>query len=127
MSKSKKQICIIDDDKSVCMALSVLLGTYGFAVRVFTSAKDFFQRISDNACGCILLDIHMPQMDGWKALSLILKSGSACPVIIISADKNGGLRERALIAGAAGYLQKPFNDKELVGLIEGAFKNNGDM
>jgi len=123
MSKSKKQICVIDDDKSVCMALSVLLGTYGFAVRAFTSAKDFFRRISDNACGCILLDIHMPQMDGWETLKRIVKSGRRCPVIIITADKNGGLRENALNAGAVGYLQKPFYDKELVALIEAALEN----
>lgn len=123
MSKNRKQICVIDDDESVCMSLSVLLGTYGFAVDTFTSAREFFRMISGNECGCILLDIHMPKMDGWETLKRIVKNGSRCPVIIITADKNGGLREKTLMAGAAGYLQKPFNDRELVELIETAFEN----
>jgi len=123
MIKNKKHVYIIDDDESVCMAVSALLGTYGFVVDTFTSAKDFFRKIFGDAYGCILLDIHMPGMDGWETLKRIVKSGSGCPVIIITADKNGGLRENALNAGAVGYLQKPFYDKELVALIEAALEN----
>ncbi len=121
MSLENKQIFIVDDDESVCRALSVLLTTYGFVVDTFTSAEEFFRVVSNNVLGCLILDIHMPGLDGWLALQQLISSGSSRPVIIISADKNGGLNERAIKAGAIGFLQKPFNDQILVDLINVAF------
>ncbi len=121
--KSQKQIYIVDDDESVCCALGILLVTYGFKVDTFTSAKDFFRAVPNNAPGCLILDIHMPALSGWEVLERIVKSGFKRPVIIISADKGGVNHERAIEAGAAGYLQKPFNDKELVDFINGALEN----
>lgn len=112
-----KQIFIVDDDKSVCRALSVLLVTYGFTVDTFTFAEEFFRAVPNSVPGCLILDIHMPGLDGWETLQRLLASGSTRPVIIISADKNEILKEKALKAGAAGFLQKPFNDKALVDLI----------
>ncbi len=123
MPLNKKQIYIVDDDESVCRALSLLLATYGFIVDTFTSAEKFFSTVPNSTPGCLILDIHMPGLDGWKTLQQLLVSGSIRPVIIISADKNEGLNEKALKAGAIGFLQKPFNDQVLVDLINIAFKN----
>jgi FixJ family two-component response regulator len=115
--KEKKQIFIVDDDESVCRALKCLLTTFGFAVSTFLSAEKYFKAVTDSVHGCLLLDIHMPGLDGWETLKRIVKSGSKRPVIIISADKNGGLKEKALNTGAVGFFQKPVNDQELVNLI----------
>ncbi|MCX5688124.1 MAG: response regulator [Candidatus Omnitrophica bacterium] len=117
MLLENKQIFIVDDDESVCRALSILLATYGFAVDTFNSAEEFFCAVPNSVPGCLILDIHMPGLDGWETLERLLVSGCSRPVIIISADKNEGLKEKALIAGAMGFLQKPFNDQELVDLI----------
>ena len=122
MSLQKKQIFIVDDDESVCRALGVLLVTYGFSVKTFTCAEDFFNAVPNSAPGCLLLDIHMPGLDGWETQQRLLKSGSSRPVIIMSADRDEGFSEKALKAGAAGFLQKPFNDQALVNLIKVAFK-----
>lgn len=121
--KKNNQIFIVDDDPSVCCALGLLLVTYGFTVDTFSSAKEFFHAVPNSAPGCLIMDIHMPGLDGWEALKRIIKSGSKRPVIIISADKGSVNYERAMEAGAAGYLQKPFNDHELVDFINGALKN----
>ncbi len=126
MLLNKKQIYIVDDDESVCRALAVLLVTYGFTVDTFTSAEEFFRAVPNSVPGCLILDIHMPGLDGWKAQQRIIESGSKRPVIIISADKNGWFNERALKAGAVGFLQKPFNDQALVDLIKVAFKKEGE-
>jgi len=118
MSSENKQIYIVDDDESVCRALSVLLATYGFIVDTFTSAEDYFNAVPNSVPGCLLLDIHMPRLDGWEALKRIIESESKRPVIIISGDTNVELNEKALKAGAVGFLQKPFNDQALVDLIK---------
>ena len=117
ISTDKKQVFIVDDDESVCRALKCLLMTFGFEVRTFLSAENFFSKVPKNVQGCLVMDIHMPGLDGWEALKRIVESGSKRPVIIISADKNGGLKEQALKTGAVGFFQKPVNGQDLVDLI----------
>ena len=124
MLPKNKQIFIVDDDESVCRALSVLLSTYGFSVKTFICAENFFNTVPNSALGCLILDIHMSGLDGWETQQRLRKSGSRRPVIIMSADKNEGLNERALKAGASGYLQKPFSDQDLVNLINIAVGKN---
>lgn len=123
--QEKNQIYVVDDDESVCRSLGILLSTYGFSVATFPCAEKFFDAVPDSASGCLIIDIHMPGIDGWQAQRRIIESGSKRPVILISADKNGRFKEKALRAGAAGYLQKPFNDDALVLLINGAVTKGG--
>lgn len=125
MAAEKGHIYIVDDDESVCRAVGGLLVTYGFTVDTFISAEKFFRAVPNSAPGCLILDVHMPGLDGWKTLQRIIASGSNRPVIIMSADKKAGLNDRALKAGAAGVLQKPFNNHELVNLINIAVNKEG--
>ena len=120
ISTDKKQIYIVDDDESVRSALKILMVAYGFAVRTFPSPEEFFSAVPNNAPGCLILDIYMPGLDGWEALQRLSKSGCTRPIIIITADKDDGLREKALKTGAVGFLQKPFNDHELVCFVNKA-------
>ncbi len=121
-AKPAKQVYIVDDDVSVCRALSLLLMTFGFAVKTFGSGEAFFSQVPKSESGCLILDIHMPVMDGWQTLRQLVNAGSPRPVILISAEKKEGLQVKALKNGAVGFLQKPFNDQELVRLINGAFQ-----
>ncbi len=117
---NSKSIYIVDDDESVCRALKTLLMTYGFEVKTFNSAKSFFDTVSNNDSGCLLLDIYMPEMDGWSVLKKIIDSGSKRPVIFISAENRDIVEDRALKAGAKGFFQKPVNGQMLVDLINTA-------
>ena len=112
-------IYIVDDDESVCRAIKTLLMTYDFEVKTFNSAQSFFDAVAHDDPGCLLLDIHMPGLDGWEVQKRILASGSPRPVIFISAEKKDDARDRALKAGAVGFLQKPVNGQTLVDLING--------
>lgn len=125
MILKKRQVFIVDDDESVCRALSILLGTYGFSVDTFTSAEEFLRVVPNSVSGCLLLDIYMPVLDGWETQKRLLESGSARPVIMMSANKSAGQNEKALKAGAFGFLQKPFDDQTLVDLINIAMGNKG--
>jgi len=122
-STDKKQIYIVDDDESVCRALKILMTTYGFTVRTFLSAEEFFSAVPNSAPGCLVLDIHMPGLNGWEARWRLFKSGSKRPIILITADQSGDLKKQALKTGAVGLLQKPIDDRELAGLIHRASLN----
>jgi len=123
MPSEKKKIYIVDDDESVCRALKVLLTTFEFEVETFNSAESFFDAVSNDEHGCLVLDIHMPGLDGWAMQKKILDSGSKRPVIFISAEKQDNAADRALKVGAVGFLQKPFIGQTLVDLINVALEN----
>jgi FixJ family two-component response regulator len=118
---NNKKIFIVDDDESVCRSLKLLMGTYGFAAETFPCAEKFFNAVPNSVPGCLILDIHMPGLNGWEAQKKLKASGSNRPVIIITADKNTDLKDQALKTGAVGFLQKPFNDNELIDLVNLTF------
>lgn len=123
MPTEKKKVYIVDDDESVCRALKTLLMTFEFEVKTFNSAISFFDAVPNDEPGCLVLDIHMPGLDGWATQKRILASGSKRPVIFISAEKEDNAAGRALKAGALGFLQKPFDAQTLVDLINGELES----
>jgi len=118
--EEKNQIYLIDDDESVRKALKRLLGTYGFPVAAFASADEFLDLVPHDAMGCLVLDIHMPGMNGFQLREALATLGSRLPIIFITADKDIAIKEHALQTGVVGLLQKPFNDQALIDLIHKA-------
>ena len=117
----KKQIYIVDDDESICRSLKLLLVSYGFAVNTFSSAEEYFKVVPNSTKCCLVLDIHMPGLNGWDALKRLTEAGYNHPVIVITADKDESFREKALKAGAVGFLQKPFGDHYLLHMVTHIF------
>jgi FixJ family two-component response regulator len=124
MPSEEKQIYILDDDESVLRSLKLLMVSYGFAVDVFTSAEDFFSAVPNSAPGCLILDIHMAGANGWDTMQRLTKTGSTLPVIVITGDKDDSFKEKALKAGAVGFLLKPFEDHHLLHMVNQAFKED---
>ena len=125
-SSDKKQIYILDDDESVLRSLKLLMVSYGFAVDTFSSSEEFFTAVPNSAPGCLILDIHMPGLNGWDTQQRLIKTGYNLPVIVITADKDDRFKERALKAGAVGFLQKPFEDHHLLHMVNQAFNRVSD-
>ena len=121
VSSDKKQIYILDDDESVRRSLKLLMVSYGFAVDTFSSAEEFFSAVPNDALGCLILDIHMMGLSGWKTMKRLTETGSTLPVIVITADKDDSFKEKALKAGAVGFLQKPFEDHYLLHMVNSVF------
>ena len=121
MSLDKKKIYILDDDESVLRSLKLLMVSYGFAVETFSSAEEFFKVVPNSAIGCLILDIHIPGLNGWDTQKRLTKTGYNLPVIVITADKDDRFKEKALKAGAVGFLQKPFEDHYLLHMVNRVF------
>jgi FixJ family two-component response regulator len=116
-------IYIVDDDPSVVKALKRLLHSWGMHVRAFTSGEEFLAALSRSCDGdCSVIDVQMPGMTGLEVQEALNRAGIDVPVIFITAHKEEGVEERAMRAGAIGFLRKPFMDEALVGLIHMALQ-----
>ena len=113
MNPLPKRVCVIDDDEAVRDSMRVLLESYGVAVEVFSSAREFLPHSCDSA-DCMLLDLHMPEMDGLQLLNAIREQGSSRPVIVITGRGDDQLSARARLAGAYTLLSKPVEDEVLL-------------
>jgi len=112
------KILIIDDDPKNIFALVATLKAKGFTCLSSTSAKDGIALLkNDKDIKIVLLDMMMPDIDGYEAISLIRadKDISSVPLISVTAQAMVGDREKCLEAGADGYISKPIDvDKLLV-------------
>ena len=125
MSKTKPTIAIVDDDASVCRAVSRLLRSLGMNADTFTSGHEFIEHIETLPSfrpDCVVLDVQMPGMNGLEVQDLLVRSEHPLPIIFITAHDEMGVRERALQAGAVAFLRKPFNDELFIRTIDEAIK-----
>jgi FixJ family two-component response regulator len=111
---------VVDDDESVRESLPDLLGEFGFAAQVFSSAKEFLSSGSVDETTCLILDIAMPGMTGPELQQELKRRGKKFPIIFITGQRDEGIRAHVLKQGAAGFLHKPFSDAALLAAIQTA-------
>ena len=116
----KPLIACVDDDVSAREALQGLLRASGFAPDIFSSAEEFLQSDRLNEMSCLITDIHLGGMSGLQLQGRLVASGYRIPVIVITAFPDNRVRERALSAGAVGFLDKPFDMEDLLTHIRSA-------
>ncbi|MHC4266564.1 MAG: response regulator transcription factor [Planctomycetota bacterium] len=109
MDKTSNHIYLIDDDALYRKSLVRLLASVGYYVESFSSAQSFLDSIHV-ACktGVLILDLRMPDMDGFALQKRLNELKSRFQIIFITADAQPGDREHALQSGAMAFLQKPF-------------------
>ena len=117
MVDTSSTIFVVDDDEIVRDALRTLLRSAGYKVDVFDSAEAFYHREHRQGEGVLVLDGRMPGMNGLQLQRRLANSGVAIPIIFISAHEDIRAREKAMAAGAAAFLQKPFEDHALLDAI----------
>ena len=117
MTKISK-IAVVDDDGSVRDALAGLVRSLGLEAVGFSSADDFVARAAYAQIDCIITDVQMPGMSGVELLEFLRKEQCTVPVIVVTAYPSPATRARAMAAGAAHFLSKPFNGNEMVRCIE---------
>ncbi len=119
-SKNEYLITIVDDDSGVRNALQRLLRSAGFSVESFSSGEDFIRRLPARKPDCLLLDLHLPALNGFEVLRQLMILGAKFPVIVITGGDAPGMAERTLAAGASGYLLKPLEDDKLLSAVRKA-------
>ena len=103
--------------------MSRLLKAAGFSVQAFASGEEFLDDERPTANDCVIVDVHMPGMNGLEVQQALLDNDVRVPVIVITGRDEAGARITARRAGAVGFFHKPFDDQALIDTIEFAIKD----
>ncbi|HEY7220754.1 MAG TPA: response regulator [Candidatus Binatia bacterium] len=115
-----KTILIVEDDKDISLALSVRLISHGFTTVTAANAASAIQLAAMKKPDLILLDLGLPDSNGFIVMEIVkeLNFAARVPIIVISARPAEVYKQPALLAGAKDYFQKPFDNDALMKAIE---------
>ena len=124
MTKLEQTVFIVDDDDQVRDSLSVLLGSVGLPAETFSTAQDFFDAYDPERSGCLVLDIRMPGMSGLELQERLNERRAILPVIVITGHGDVSLAVKAMKGGAVDFLQKPFDEQDLLDRVQQALADD---
>lgn len=119
---TKGQVYVIDDDEAMRDSLNFLLDSAGFAVSLFDTGQSFIDALPELGFGCVVSDVRMPGLDGIELLKRMKAQHSPFPILIMTGHGDVPLAVEAMKLGAVDFLEKPFEDERLVGMIETAIR-----
>ena len=116
----KPTVFIVDDDAAERRFLRILISSVDLEVETFRTAQAFLDAFEPTRRGCILLDIRMPGMSGLELQRQLRERGIRLPVIFLSGHGDVQIAVHAMKAGAADFIEKPFNNDLLLDRIHKA-------
>jgi len=120
MKPGSATIHLVDDDDSFRRAVSRLLQAAGFVVRGYASAAEFLLARAQEQPGCVLLDVHMPGLDGLELQAALMKEDAPLPVVFVTGHGDIPMSVRAMKTGAVDFLTKPVKKEALLKAVEAA-------
>jgi len=124
MTISDADVFVVDDDALIRDALEQLVKSVGLKADTFASTLEFLGTELPDKPGCLVLDIRMPGLSGLDLQDELIKRGRAIPIIFITGHGTVPMSVRAMKAGAVDFLQKPFEDQELLDAIHHSIELN---
>ena len=120
--KNRPAVFVVDDEKQMCASLKSMLEGRGFKVSVATSGKEALNVVDQQPFDVFLLDICIPDLDGFSLMERIFSDLPETPVIMMTGDASVDSAVKALRKGAYDYLKKPFEPDELFKTIDNALR-----
>jgi FixJ family two-component response regulator len=120
MSDDDAIVFIVDDDPSMCEALTRLLGTVGLRAEAFKTPQDFLKTKRPDTPGCLLLDVRLPGLSGLDLQRELINTDPPIQIVFITAHGDIPMTVQALKAGAVDFLTKPFRDQPLLDAVQQA-------
>jgi FixJ family two-component response regulator len=125
-ASSKAIVYVLDDDPSIRQALERLMRSVDLDVRSFASASEFLSFPLPDRPSCLVVDVRMPGLSGLDLQETLSASGWAAPMIFITGHGTVPMSVQAMRAGAVHFLQKPFEDQEILASIHEAIRREVD-
>ena len=110
-------IAVLDDEPQFCKALGRLLKTHGLEVVAYARGEELLAACASRLPNCLLLDLHMPAMNGIQVLEGLAARGLRVPVVVITGHDQPGNAERLRTLGVVDYLLKPLNESQLLAAL----------
>jgi two-component system, LuxR family, response regulator FixJ len=126
MAPSDRTVFVVDDDEAALDSLVLLLRSEGLNPRGFSSADAFLAQLDPEARGCLITDVRMPGMDGVQLLKTLKAMHAILPVIVITGHADVTVAVQAMKAGAADFVEKPFESELILRLVRAALEENDD-
>ena len=120
----KQTVLLIDDDEAMRDSLKWLLESRGLKVQLYASGEEFLQAFDNGFCGCLVLDVRMPGISGLDLYEQLRERSCTLPVIYITGHGDVPMAVSALKKGATDFIEKPFNDQDMLGLIESCMEQD---
>lgn len=117
---SEPTVFIVDDDQAVARSLRWLIEIVRLGVETFASAQAFLENYDASKPGCLVLDVRMPGISGLELQERLTARRINIPIIFITGHGDVQMAVRALQAGAFDFVEKPFNDQDLLDRIQKA-------
>jgi len=117
MSRSHLRVAVVDDDESVRKALKRLLRAANLNAETYASGQEFLDSLGLSWPDCLVLDIHMPGMNGLDLQRHLVRQCGRLPVVVITGHDEPQTSAQCLAAGAIAYLRKPIDDDALLAAI----------
>jgi FixJ family two-component response regulator len=114
----KGTVYVVDDDEAVRDSLQWLLEGQDYRVRCFESAEVFLSRYDPREVACLIVDIRMGGMTGLELQDKLIERKSPLPIVFITGHGDVPMAVNTMKKGALDFIQKPFNEPELLGLVE---------
>lgn len=111
---------IVDDEDSIRESLEMLLRMSGYEVMAYSSGTSFLDSLDTIEPGCVLLDIHMPDISGLEVQQAMQRRGCRLPVVIMTGKGDIGMAVRAMKNGACDFIEKPYSNELLISSVEDA-------
>jgi two-component system response regulator FixJ len=125
MTRHDRLVYIVDDDEAVRDSLALLLESAGHDVAAFETAIQALESCRDRRPHCIITDVRMPEMDGLEFQTQLAAEKLGVPVIVMTGHADVPLAVRAMKAGAADFIEKPFTDDQILASIAAALSVPG--
>ena len=127
MSEPSQTIFVVDDDEAMRDSMTWLLEGEAYAVACFDSAESFLKARRDDMRGCLVLDVRMPEMSGLELHEKLEFLGSPLPIIFVTGHGDVPMAVSALQRGACDFIEKPFNDEDLLSRIRRALELDAEL
>ena len=115
-------VFVIDDDASMRRSLSLLLDAHGCVVETYSSAEEYLEREMHNDTGCLILDVNLEGKSGMALQEELKKIEQHLPIIFITGNGNVHMSVETIRKGAINFLEKPFEEKELLNSVSEAIQ-----
>ena len=127
MNAPASWVHVVDDDRAVRDSLRWLLEGEGLHVRTWESAEAFLAAYSDETAACAVVDIRMPGMSGLDLQEALLRRNARLPLVFVTAHGEVPLAVTAMRRGAIDFVEKPFDDEQLVEAVRRALAFRGRL